>query len=257
MFLSARCFSVLAGCSSRVSSRHRSAPFSTFPGNDVTINAVPFFGNCVAFIGTTISWQDDATRCHLYRCRRLASSTIVFSPQLLFFRFRPTTNSRFLLLFLRSFPFVSFPFVPLRHFSIFHRSLPLPFFLALPSYFLLRRFGNTRPIFYPFLTAFPFLYPPPRLLPFDTLLYSSIGRPNDRPCGWLTRPPSRIVRPIRSIISPRCSRKYCLLSFVFYFDPEIGAATLKRAYGLAFSLLCPGQLRPEWKRAKVLQSAMN
>lgn len=132
------------------------------------------------------------------------------------------------------------------------------FFLALPSYFLLRRFGNTRPIFYPFPTSFPFLYPPPcRLLPFDTLLYSSIGRPNDRPGGWLSRPPSRIVRPIRSIISPRCSRKYCLLSFVFYFDPEIGAATLKRAYGLAFSLLCPGQLRPEWKRAKVLQSAMN
>lgn len=173
--------------------------------------------------------------------------------------FSSSANFPFLLLFLRSFPFVSFPFVPLRHFSIFHRSSPLPFSLALPSYFLLRRFGNTRPIFYPSPTAFPFLYSPSRrrLLPLDISLYSSISRPNDRPGGWLTRPPSRIVRPIRSIISPRCSRKFRLLSFVFYFVPEIGAATLKRAYGLAFSLLCPGQLRPEWKRAKVLQSAMN
>lgn len=101
---------------------------------------------------------------------------------------------------------------------------------------------------------------PISLPPFPSTLCSilqSADRTTDRVAGWLIRPPSRIVRPIRSIISPRCSRKYRLLSFVFYFDPEIGAATLKRAYGLAFSLLCPGQLRPEWKRAKVLQSAMN
>lgn len=108
-----------------------------------------------------------------------------------FFRFRPTTNFRFLLLFLRFFPFVSFPFVPLWHFSIFHRSLPLPFFLALPSYFLLRRFGNTRPIFYPFPTAFPFLYPPPPPPPPSFRYFALFfHRPTERPTGWLADSPS-------------------------------------------------------------------